>query len=91
MKENPGLGGQGLYYYYHVMAKTLAAANMPTLDGTDGLKIDWRSELAAKVLSTQREDGSWINETSRWMENEPILVTCYAVMTLEQIHGTFPK
>lgn len=91
LKENPGLGGQGLYYYYHVMAKTLAAANMPTLDGTDGLKIDWRSELAAKVLSTQREDGSWINETSRWMENEPILVTCYAVMTLEQIHGTFPK
>ena len=91
LKENPGLGGQGLYYYYHVMAKTLAAANMPTLDGPDGLKIDWRSELSAKVLSTQREDGSWVNETSRWMENDPILVTCYAVMTLEQIHGTFPK
>ena len=37
-----------------------------------------------------RPDGSWINEISRWMENEPILVTCYAVMTLEQIHRTFP-
>jgi len=91
LEENPGLGEQGLYYYYHVMAKTLAAANKATLQGEDGLEIDWRSALAAKVLSSQREDGSWINETSRWMENEPILVTCYAVMTLEQIHGTFPR
>jgi squalene-hopene/tetraprenyl-beta-curcumene cyclase len=90
LKENPGLGGQGLFYYYHVMAKTLAAAHLPTLDGPGGKKIDWRSELSTKVLSSQREDGSWINETSRWMENEPILVTCYAVMTLEQIHRTFP-
>jgi squalene-hopene/tetraprenyl-beta-curcumene cyclase len=90
LKENPGLGNQGLFYYYHVMAKTLAAAHLPTLDGPGGKKIDWRSELSTKVLSSQREDGSWINEISRWMENEPILVTCYAVMTLEQIHRTFP-
>ncbi len=88
LKENPGLGGQGLYYYYHAMAKTLAAANLPTLKNKDGLDINWRKELSSKVLSTQREDGSWINETSRWMENDPVLVTSYAVMTLQQIHGT---
>lgn len=91
LTENPGLGGQGLYYYYNVMAKTLAAANMPTLQGSDGLKIHWREKLGAKILSTQREDGSWLNETSRWMENDPILVTSYAVMAMEQIHATIPK
>jgi squalene-hopene/tetraprenyl-beta-curcumene cyclase len=89
LKENPGLGGQGLYYYYHVMAKTLVAANIPELQAKDGLKIDWRSDLAAKVINGQREDGSWINtEASRWMENDPILVTSYAIMTLQQIHSS---
>jgi len=89
LEENPGLGGQGLYYYYHAMAKSLVAANIPTLDGKDGLKIDWRGDLAATVINAQREDGSWINtKASRWMENDPVLVTCYAVMTLQQIHAS---
>lgn len=89
LEENPGLGGQGLYYYYHAMAKSLVAANLPTLDGKDGLKIDWRSDLASAIISDQREDGSWINtKASRWMENDPILVTSYALMTLEQIHAS---
>ena len=89
LEENPGLGGQGLYYYYHAMAKSLIAANIPELQGKDGLKIDWRSELAAKVINGQREDGSWINTVaSRWMENDPILVTSYAIMTLQQIHAS---
>lgn len=89
LEENPGLGGQGLYYYYHAMAKSLVAANLPTLDGKDGLKIDWRGDLAATVINAQREDGSWINtKASRWMENDPVLVSCYAVMTLQQIHAS---
>ncbi len=89
LKENPGLGGQGLYYYYHAMAKSLVAANKPTLEGKDGLKIDWRSELAATVINGQREDGSWVNtKASRWMENDPVLVTSYAIMTLQQIHSS---
>jgi len=89
LKENPGLGGQGLYYYYHAMAKSLVAANKPTLEGQDGLKIDWRSELAATVINEQREDGSWLNtKASRWMENDPVLVTSYAIMTLQQIHSS---
>jgi len=89
LEENPGMGGQGLYYYYHVMAKTLVAANIPELQAKDGLKIDWRSDLAAKVINGQREDGSWINTVaSRWMENDPILVSSYAIMTLQQIHSS---
>lgn len=89
LEENPGLGGQGLYYYYHVMSKSLIAANKPTLNSKDGLKIDWRSDLATAVINGQREDGSWINtKASRWMENDPILVTSYAVMTLEKIHSS---
>lgn len=91
LEENPGLGDQGLYYYYHAMAKSLATANLATLKGPKDQEVNWRKELATKILSSQREDGSWINETSRWMENDPILVTSYALMTLEQIHATLPE
>ena len=89
LEENPGLGGQGLYYYYHAMTKSLVAANKPSLDGRDGLKIDWRSDVATTIINGQREDGSWINtKAPRWMENDPVLVTSYAVMTLQQIHSS---
>lgn len=91
LKENPGLGQQGLYYYYHAMAKALTAANVDMIKTEDGKEIDWRKELATLIITTQREDGSWVNENSRWWENQPELVTCYAVLTLEQIHASIPK
>ncbi len=91
VKENPGMGQQGLYYYFHVMAKALTAANVDFIITKDGKKIDWRNELASVILSAQREDGSWVNANSRWWENQPELVTSYAVLTLEQIHASIPQ
>ncbi len=32
LDENPGLGQQGLYYYYHTFAKAMALLGRPTLD-----------------------------------------------------------
>ncbi len=90
LEENPGLGAQGLYYYYHVMAKALSAAQIQQLSTADGRLIDWRQQLAVKILTSQREDGSWVNENSRWWENEPELVTSYAVLTLAQIYAAMP-
>lgn len=86
IEENPGLGLQGLYYYYHVMSKALNAANIGKLELAADKTADWRNELANKLLSSQREDGSWVNSNSRWWENDPGLVTAYAVLTLQQLH-----
>lgn len=91
LKENPGLGQQGLYYYYHTMAKALSAANIQTLTLKDGTKINWREQLASKILQDQREDGSWVNKNSRWLETQPDLVTAYAVLTLNQIYRAIPQ
>jgi squalene-hopene/tetraprenyl-beta-curcumene cyclase len=90
-KEDPALGQQGLYYYYHVMAKGLAAANIDQLTLKDGKKVDWRNDLAKKILTNQREDGSWANKNSRWWESDPVLVTAYGVLTLEQIYHSIPE
>ena len=72
------------------MAKALNAAGIDTLKTSEGVEHDWRKELANTIISSQQEDGSWINANARWWENEPELVTAYAVLTLEQIYHSIP-
>ncbi len=83
--ENPGQGAEGLYYYYHTMAKALATAGLKTLKTKSG-EVDWKAELSQKLIGLQNADGSWANTASgRWMESEPVLVTAYTVLALEQV------
>lgn len=84
LEENPPIGGQGLYYYYHTMAKALTAYGEPTITDSNGIEHNWYEELASKLLELQKEDGSWINEEDRWMEAIPLLVTTYAVLALSE-------
>lgn len=91
VSENPGLGDQGLYYYYHAMSKALAASNLDTLKLKDGREADWRKDLGEKLLASQRADGSWTNSNGRWMESNPVLVTAYTVLALEQVYHSIPK
>jgi squalene-hopene/tetraprenyl-beta-curcumene cyclase len=86
LEENPGMGPQGLYYYFHTMAKALSLYGMDRLEVADGRKIDWRRQLALRLLDLQNADGSWENDNGRWWEKDPALVTAYAVMTLELLH-----
>ena len=80
--ENPGMGSQGLYYYYDILARALSVAGVAELVQPDGRRVDWRRELAAKLLALQRPDGSWVNDNNRFWENDPVLVTSFAVLTL---------
>jgi squalene-hopene/tetraprenyl-beta-curcumene cyclase len=73
----------GLYYYYHTMARALNVYDEPALDTPRG-KRDWRVDLGNKLISLQSQDGSWAGE-KRWMEDNPVLVTSYAVQALSEI------
>jgi squalene-hopene/tetraprenyl-beta-curcumene cyclase len=86
LDENPGMQRAGLFYYYHLMTKGLAAAGLRELSLADGRKIEWENELALRLINIQNSDGSWVNETGRWMEKDPVLVTSYCVMALEIIY-----
>lgn len=90
VEENPQMGAEGLYYYYQAMAKALHAAGVDKLKLDDGSEADWRNDLAGKVLTLQRENGSWVNENGRWMESNPVLVTSYMVMALQEIYRSIP-
>ncbi len=84
--ENPGMGKQGLFYYYHTMAKALSLAGIDTLNQPGGDAKDWRKELTLALLDSQSNKGFWINESGRWWEKDPVLVTCYAMLALERIY-----
>ncbi|MBL9133865.1 MAG: terpene cyclase/mutase family protein [Verrucomicrobiaceae bacterium] len=86
--ENPGLGAQGLYYYYHTMSKALALADIDFIKTKDGKLIDWRADITQKLLNLQKGDGSWANGEGRWMESDPVLTTSYILMALGRIHQT---
>ena len=85
LEENPGLGQQSLFYYYHTMAKALTAYRMGYLETEDGEIIHWREALLERLLSLQKEDGRWVNENARWMENDPSLVTSYTLLSMEML------
>jgi squalene-hopene/tetraprenyl-beta-curcumene cyclase len=72
----------GLYYYYHTMARSLDAMGVDVVVDSKGVKHDWRKDIAAALAKRQSPNGSWDNETDRWMEGDPSLVTGYALMAL---------
>ncbi len=86
LDENPCLGQQGLYYYYQMMSKALSAYGAHKLQLADGRKVNWRKDLALRLLNLQQPDGFWINENGRWWERDPVLVTSYAIITLEIVY-----
>lgn len=81
--QNPGLDQQGLYYYYHTFARTLATMEVDHFEDAKGTKHDWRRELTDALAKRQKENGSWVNSADRWMEGDPNLTTAYALMALK--------
>ena len=87
VEENPGMGRQGLFYYYNTLSKTLALMEVDRIVDAGGLSHDWRTDLVAKLAVLQQDDGSWVNTQSRWMETDPALVTAYACLALDRVLG----
>ena len=88
LDENPGMGGDGLFYFYNVLSKSLAAYGSDRITVDSGQTINWRAELIKKLLTLQKIDsktgaGFWVNESGRWWEADPVLVTSYSLLALE--------
>ncbi len=80
--ENPGMGDAGLYYNYHTMSKTLQLYGQRVVTDSAGGRHSWAADLAAELVRRQRPDGSWVNHNPRWLEDNPRLVTGYALLAL---------
>jgi squalene-hopene/tetraprenyl-beta-curcumene cyclase len=83
---NPGeQSARGQFYYYHTFAQALRAYGEPTITDRRGTTHDWRGELRDRLSALQEPDGSWVNhKQAAWLEGDPILVTTYSVLALQE-------
>lgn len=87
---NPGLekqkkknaGKQGLFSYYRVMSSALLTYGEPSFKVGSGKTVHWAEALSLKLLQLQDKSGKWVNKASRWWEGDPVLVTAYSLLTL---------
>ena len=88
LDEHPGMRGKGdpqagVFYYYDVFARSLAAYGEPVITDKQGIAHDWRKELIAKLASLQKPDGSF-QGTDQWMESDPMIASCLATAALQE-------
>lgn len=88
LEENPGMQTQGLYYFYNIVSKGMAAYGQDVLTLKDGTRINWRREVLKKLVSLQKLDsapgqGFWMNDNNRWWERDPVLVTAYSLIAVQ--------
>jgi len=85
--ENPRAGTDGQYYYYVAFARALRAAQIDTIDavGADGKSVprNWRADLINQLATMQNADGSFKSVDERWMEDNPVLITAYALLAAQ--------
>lgn len=82
--NDPALGQQGLFYYYHTFAKALRVAGVSKLSLTGGASADWRRDLCEALAKRQSPEGFWMNPKDRWWEGDSQLVTAYSLMALHE-------
>ena len=86
LQENPGVGSSGLYYYFVTFARALDARGQEelTIYTDEGEEPhDWANDLIDRLAELQNEDGSFKSVDDKWMENDPVLITAYGLLSLE--------
>jgi len=95
LAENPGIGQNGIYYYFLTFGRALKAVGAASGDGKAAHRIvplegdkegdahDWANDLIDRLAQLQKEDGSFVSVDKRWLEDNPVLITAYALLALE--------
>jgi len=82
LKENPGMGQQGLFYYFQTLARTMNVLEVQQFEDASGKSHNWKADLTARLKELQQPNGSWTNPADRWYEGDPNLVTAYCLIAL---------
>lgn len=82
LKQNPGQGSAGLYYYYNTFGSALAASQLEEIKTPDDGEHLWKQDLVEELSDRQNPDGSWANSNRQWFENDPNLSTAFALLAL---------
>jgi len=87
LEENPGVGTDGYYYYLMVFGRALNTwgEKVVSVQEEDMMhRRDWAEDLIDTLESLQQSDGSFRVVDDRWMESDPVLITAYSLIALQQ-------
>ncbi len=90
LKDNPGQGSAGLFYYYNTFGKALEASKLDQLQVNNASR-DWRKDLVQELAKRQGDDGAWVNSNRQWFENDKNLCTSFALLALSHCKTTVAK
>jgi squalene-hopene/tetraprenyl-beta-curcumene cyclase len=99
LRVNPGFPAEGdgvlergiFYYYLDALTDALARAGVDTLStGADRPPIHWRNDVARRLVSLQRPDGSWAGDVAVMNEDDPAQATSFALLALTRCVGGPP-
>lgn len=89
LEHNPGLGAEGTYYFLLTFSRALDAFGEPMLEVSteegSTREANWANDLIDRLAALQNEDGSFRSVDDRWMENDPVLITAYALVALGEV------
>jgi hypothetical protein len=91
LRENPGMGTDGLYYYLVTFGRAMdawgeAEVKVMATAGSSQRIVEprnWANDLIDRLAELQNEDGSFRSVDNRWMEDQPVLITAYGLLALQ--------
>lgn len=86
--DGDGLMERGIYFYYlDALTDALSRAGRDALAGPGGEPVRWRDEVARRLVSLQRPDGSWAGDSAVMHEDDPAQATAFALLALSRCGG----
>ncbi|MBI5366815.1 MAG: PDZ domain-containing protein [Planctomycetes bacterium] len=90
LRENPGFLADlpvaywsGIFfYYYHGLARALDCYGGEVLTTPDGAQHYWAREIGDWLSTLQKKEGHWVNPNNVMNEDDPLLSTSLALITL---------
>ncbi len=71
-----------IYTSFFFIGRAMSAVEMVERNDRFPDLPNWRNQIAIELLNRQRGDGAWRPGEQAWWENNPDLVSAYAVLTL---------
>jgi len=91
LDENPGMGAEGLYFFFNVLSRALDAYDYDLIPASSARAINWRTDVVRRLVALQKIDSSgggyWVNDVGRYWESDPVLATAYTLLALQSALG----
>jgi squalene-hopene/tetraprenyl-beta-curcumene cyclase len=85
---HPGMGTTAYFYYLQTAASALEVYGSRLINHGNKSK-NWGADLLVKLISLQKDTGSWQNENRKYWEGNQVLITARAITSINHVFKAF--